>query len=80
MLILSGTQVTDAGLVHLQGLKKLGGLILTDTQITDAGLVHLQRLESLSALRLDETKVTDAGLALFKGNIEELWLNRTRKY
>ena len=39
---LPGESITDAGLVHLQGLTQLQALCLADTKITDAGLVHLQ--------------------------------------
>src|SRR5215469_1671698 len=35
---LDHTQVTDAGLAHLQGLTGLQSLGLTNTQVTDAGL------------------------------------------
>ena len=34
------TEVTDAGLVHLKGLKNLQTLFLNSTKITDAGLVQ----------------------------------------
>ena len=37
VLQLIGTQVTDAGLVHLEGLTNLGVLYLKGTQVTDAG-------------------------------------------
>ena len=37
------TQVTDAGLVHLKGLTKLGLLDLSDTQVTDAGVAELKK-------------------------------------
>ena len=40
-------EITDAGLVHLQGLTGLERLHLTSTPITDAGLVHLQGLTCL---------------------------------
>jgi Leucine-rich repeat (LRR) protein len=60
---LTGTQVTDAGLAHLQGLTGLQGLWLINTQVTDAGLAHLQGLTGLQVLSLDNTQVTDAGLA-----------------
>ncbi|MEO2033890.1 MAG: leucine-rich repeat domain-containing protein [Planctomycetaceae bacterium] len=45
-LVLSNTQITDAGQEHLKGLTSLHSLDLRDTQITDAGLdaglvVHL---------------------------------------
>ena len=66
-LNLSHTEVTDAGLVHLKGLPKLGYLGLSHTQVTDAGLVHLKGLTKLGRLRLDNTQITDAGLAHLKG-------------
>jgi hypothetical protein len=39
---LSNTKVTDAGLVHLQGLTKLQELYLSKTNVTDAGVKKLQ--------------------------------------
>jgi hypothetical protein len=45
---LAGTQITDAGLENLRGLKQLQGLDLGGTQITDAGLAHLKGLTQLS--------------------------------
>ena len=59
---LAGTQVTDAGLEHLQGLTRLQSLGLGGTQVTDAGLAHLQGLVQLQSLGLADTKITDAGL------------------
>ena len=61
-LRLTGTAVTDAGLVHLKGLSGLRGLQLGNTQITDAGLAHLKGLTELHELLLFNTPVTDAGL------------------
>ena len=40
---LGGTQVTDAGLVHLAGLTNLKRLALARTQITDAGVADLKK-------------------------------------
>ena len=57
-----GSDVTDAGLEHLKGLKHLNYLGLEDTKVTDAGLVHLKGLTKLQRLYLDDTEVTDAGL------------------
>ena len=34
--------MTDAGLVHLEGLTRLDSLFLTETNVTGAGLVHLR--------------------------------------
>ena len=62
-LQISGSGITDAGLVHLKDLIKLSHLNLSDTQITDAGLVHLKGLTKLERLDLKDTKVTDAGVA-----------------
>ena len=72
---LSNTKVTDAGLVHLKGLTKLGILGLNNTKITDAGLVHLKELTSLKKLFLNNTKVTDAGLVHLKGLTKLEYLN-----
>jgi hypothetical protein len=59
---LADTQVTDARLVHLQGLRQLQELDLSNTQITDAGLVRLQGLTQLQWLSLWNTQVTDQGV------------------
>ena len=37
------TKVTDAGLVHLEGLTQLRGLALMQTRVTDAGVKRLQK-------------------------------------
>ena len=42
-LELSGTQVTDSGLVYLHGLRQLRKLTLYDTHVTDGGLKNLRR-------------------------------------
>jgi hypothetical protein len=60
---LGNTQVTDAGLAHLEGVTELQLLYLGNTQITDAGLVHLEGLTELRSLGLTYTQVTGAGLA-----------------
>ncbi len=69
---LNGTQITDAGLVHLEGLTSLQELNLDNThQITDAGLVHLEGLTSLRMLFLHNTQITDAGVAKLKEALPE---------
>ena len=61
------TKVTDAELVHLQGLAQLQTLFLTSTPVTDAGLEHLKGLTQLRTLDLGGTGVTAAGLEHFRG-------------
>lgn len=76
---LSGTDLTDAGLVHLANVENLAWLHLKDTQITGAGLRHLAGLKGLKRLHLERTKVSDAGLAHLAGleNLEYLNLYGT---
>lgn len=79
-LSVAQSQVTDAGLVHLKGLRRLNRLRLNDTEITDAGLAHLADLTRLEHLGLSGTQVTDAGLAHLDGLIalNSLALGATR--
>ena len=65
-LNLRRSEVTDEGLVHLQGFPKLESLFLNSTSITDAGLSNLRHVPLLRDLRLNETSVTDAGLVHLK--------------
>jgi serine/threonine protein kinase/Leucine-rich repeat (LRR) protein len=60
-------QVTDAGLLHLEGLTNLRYLNMEATPVSDDGLEHLQGLANLAELRLQFTRVTDDGLAHLKG-------------
>jgi hypothetical protein len=67
-MILVGTGITDAGLVHLEGLTHLAYLILAldGSQVTDAGLEHLKGLTSLQYLFVLGPQITDAGLKHLK--------------
>ena len=58
-----GTQITDAGLVHLRGLTNLRLLEVTFTRVTNAGLVHLPGLTSLRRLYLANAQTTEDGRA-----------------
>ena len=64
---LNNTQVTDADLMHLKGMKNVEILTLMSTQVTDAGLEHLKGFTRLYCLSLAGTQVTDAGLRHLKG-------------
>ena len=79
-VVLVGTKITDAGLVHITGLTRLQRLVLHRTQITDAGLVHLEGMTQLQSLHLPSTKITDAGLVHLKGltKLEALGLAQTK--
>ena len=80
-LVLEDTNVTDAGLAHLEGLTQLSELFfLRRSQITDSGLAHLKGLAKLSKLGLLNTRVTDLGLVHLKAltDLSELNLDRTQ--
>ncbi|MFN0053948.1 MAG: hypothetical protein ACKV0T_17355 [Planctomycetales bacterium] len=62
-LVLTDTQISDPGLVYLQGLNKLTILDLEGTQVTNAGLEHLKELTALQWLYLCRTEVTPPGVA-----------------
>jgi Leucine-rich repeat (LRR) protein len=76
-LILTGSDVTDRGLRHLQGLSRLRLLELSNTQVCDAGLSYVRDLVSLETLDLSETRITDDGLRELKRltRLEALRLN-----
>ena len=64
-LELRATQVTDAGLAHLRGMKRLVHVDLGLTQITDAGLAHLE-MTKLRRINLAGTRVTEEGVKALK--------------
>lgn len=61
-LNLSGSGITDAGLVHLKVMPHLRKLRLNDTAITDGALEHLAGLPELEFLVLFGTSVSDEGV------------------
>ena len=71
---LRDSQVTDAGLKHLIGLKRLHALILSGTKITDVGLETVSSVNGLVGLELERTPVTDAGLEHLRGLVALKWL------
>ena len=66
-LDLSGTPVTDAGLVHVLACRSLDTLMLWETAVTDAGMELIGRMTSLRNLGVGNTRVTDAGLRHLRG-------------
>jgi hypothetical protein len=65
------TQVTDAGLKILAGMKTLQTVDLGFTEVTDAGLKELEGLKNLRTLDLGFTKVTDAGVAALQKTLPD---------
>ena len=79
-LVLYGTKINDAGLVHLKGLK-LKQLSIPKQAMTDLGLKHyLAVVETHNSLRLSGWSVSDAGLVHLKGltNLQTLVLSNTQ--
>ena len=60
-LHLSGSKITDAGLVHLRKLPNLYYLTLQEVAITDDGLRHLEGL-GIEELALPMTQISDRGI------------------
>jgi serine/threonine protein kinase len=77
-LDLSGIEVADASLRHLQDLPDLERLTLPPT-VGNEGIKHLKDLTSLQFLFLASTRVTDSGLEHLTGltNLMSLNLNET---
>jgi len=70
-LNLSFSQVTDAGLVHLEGLT-VESVDLTQTKVTDAGLEHLKKLNGLQSVKLKGARVTGEGVSSLKDALPDL--------
>ncbi|MGD0898054.1 MAG: hypothetical protein ABR915_09490 [Thermoguttaceae bacterium] len=78
--VMGETQVTDAGLKHLEGLSQLRVLNLVNSKITDGGLQHLERLSQLKWLHLSGPAITAVGLQHLEGlcRLEELGIHDTK--
>jgi len=78
-LDLGGSDVTDAGLVHIGQLLNLKRLDLHGTAVTDAGITNLTALQQLEYLNLYGTKITDAALEPLKGlsSLRKIYLWQT---
>jgi internalin A len=61
-----GSKITDAGLQHLRGLKKLRVLALEDTQVTHAGLRRITSLAKLECLFLSGRQISGASIRSLK--------------
>jgi hypothetical protein len=70
-LELGSNPITDVGVAHLRGLKRLRRLSIPGSKITDKGVSHLSELAELRFLALDNASITDAALALLS-NLKKL--------
>jgi hypothetical protein len=65
--------ITDAGILHLAGSKKLEYVWLNHCErITDRGLKHLEALSCLKQLRLDHSRVTMVGVDRLRAAIPDI--------
>ena len=62
VLELTGTDVRDADMQVVGGLRRLTSLHLNGTGITDAGMPHLARLNRLESLHLAKTEISAASI------------------
>jgi hypothetical protein len=67
LIIFPGTDVSDAGLAHLAGLKRLRIFLLSNSRLTDDGLASLASLTNLEELVLDGAGFSDRGIAHLMG-------------
>jgi hypothetical protein len=65
-LIISRSDITDAGLASLSKCTTLTTLHLAGTNITDAGLVHLHSLKGLLLVSVNGTRVSSEGIRKLK--------------
>jgi Leucine-rich repeat (LRR) protein len=65
-LTLSGTKISDAGVVHLAKLTKLRNLRISKSAITDSVAKTLAKIPSLEIIDVSQTSFGDKGLAELK--------------
>jgi hypothetical protein len=61
-LSISGTPITDAGMLHLAGLSSLNTLHANNTKITDKALDTICKLSAIKVLNISYNDITDAGM------------------
>lgn len=69
-LVISGTGITDSGLLHLKTLNKLERLDINRTSITDDGLINLRFLDTLVVLDVEIGEhITTTGVDNLKSHL-----------
>lgn len=80
-VLLSGTQATDASMVHLAELRKLEDLYMWDAEeVSDAGVEHLEQLSRLKFIHISNSRISDGSLQVFgrMPQLESLSLQENR--
>jgi internalin A len=67
LIIVPGDDVTDAGVAHLAGLKRLRLLLITNSKLTDDGLISFGSLADMEWLLIEGQGFSDQGLAHVRG-------------
>jgi hypothetical protein len=75
-LSLQGTNISDAGMVHVGHLHNLEYLDIGSTDVSDASVPLLCRLPRLQELSLEGSKVSEAGIAELERAIPALKVTR----
>jgi hypothetical protein len=75
------SEVTDAGVAHLERLTKLKDLYISRCQMTDVGLSHLKGLTRLERLAIQCNSISDRGLAYLESldKLQELYLGLSNR-
>jgi hypothetical protein len=70
-------RITDGGLRHLEGMRRLFSLALSGSDVTDDGLRHLAGLPRLTVLEMNRCRIEGPGLAHLGRlpHLEVLWLD-----
>jgi internalin A len=68
------SRLTDAGMVHIAGLKLLRRMVLSSNRVGDTGLAHLKELIGLKLLTITVTQATPDGVAALQKSLPELQL------
>lgn len=73
-------QISDVGLGHIQGLKRMRNLSLWGPQITDAGMPSLAGMTNMVAISFQDCAVTDQSFGALSGmtKLKEFDIFRTR--
>ncbi|CAN5549284.1 hypothetical protein BH10PLA2_BH10PLA2_18620 [soil metagenome] len=81
LMIVDAHQITDAGIRHLAGLRKLKGLEISNGKLGDGSLQIFGRMPQLESLGLQGNSFSDDGLKQIADlkNLQSLWIGMNRQ-